>query len=50
MLFKFDNFWKVVSVVIGGWVFYGIWDFELTVITLLCLILAFSTNKSSFFV
>jgi|MDTB01.1.fsa_nt_gb hypothetical protein len=49
MLFKFDNFWKILSTVIGAWVFYAIWDFELTAITLLSLILIFSSKKSSFF-
>jgi len=40
MLFKFGTFWQVVAIVLGSWVFYGIWDFEFTAITLLALILA----------
>jgi multidrug efflux pump subunit AcrB len=40
MLFKFGTFWKAAAVVLGAWVFFGIWDFEFTTITLLALILA----------
>tara|TARA_R110002074_G_scaffold66307_1_gene156839 strand:+ start:1743 stop:1880 length:138 start_codon:yes stop_codon:yes gene_type:complete len=40
MLFKFGTFWQTFSVVLGAWIFYGIWDFEFTTITLLALILA----------
>ena len=40
MLFKFGKFWKSVSLILGSWIIYGIWDFELTTITLLALILA----------
>tara|TARA_R110000824_G_scaffold134998_1_gene298002 strand:- start:522 stop:662 length:141 start_codon:yes stop_codon:yes gene_type:complete len=40
MLFKFGKFWKITAMVVGAWVFYGIWDFEFTTITLLALILA----------
>ena len=40
MLFKFGTFWQAIAIVLGAWVFYGIWDFEFTTITLLALILA----------
>lgn len=50
MLFKFNNFWKFFSIVIGGWVFYAIWDFELTMITLLSLILVSLHKENSFFI
>ena len=40
MLFKFGTFWKTIAIVVGTWIFYGIWDFEFTAITLLALILA----------
>jgi hypothetical protein len=38
MLFKFDKFWKTLLIVISSWLFYAIWDFELTTVTLLALI------------
>ena len=40
MLFKYETFWQTIAIVVGSWVFYGIWDFEFTTITLLALILA----------
>ena len=40
MLFKFGNFWKTISLVVGSWIVYGLCDFEFTAITLLALILA----------
>ena len=40
MLFKFGNFGKQSALVVGSWIFYGLWDFEFTAITLLALILA----------
>jgi len=40
MLFKFGKFWKSLCLVLGSWVFYGIWGYELTIITLLGLIVA----------
>ena len=35
MLFTFNYFWKALLVLIASWVFYGIWGFEFSVITLL---------------
>ena len=26
MLFKFGKFWKTLSLILGSWVFYGIWE------------------------
>ena len=40
MLFKFENFWKTVTIVVGSWILFGIWDFEFAAITLLSLIFA----------
>tara|TARA_R100000008_G_C3501515_1_gene123962 strand:+ start:90 stop:230 length:141 start_codon:yes stop_codon:yes gene_type:complete len=40
MLFKFENFWKSIAIVVGSWIFFGIWDFEFATITLLALIFA----------
>ena len=42
MLFKFGTFWQTFSVVLGAWIFYGIWDFEFTVVTLLAVLLSFN--------
>tara|TARA_R110000824_G_scaffold252961_2_gene441804 strand:+ start:1260 stop:1412 length:153 start_codon:yes stop_codon:yes gene_type:complete len=46
MLFKFGKFWKTLSLILGSWVFYGIWEFDLTVITLLALIVANNLKDS----
>jgi|TARA_R110002110_G_scaffold102584_4_gene259793 hypothetical protein len=46
MLFKFGKFWQTIALVIGVWIFYGIWGFEFTTITLLSLIFA-STLKNT---
>ena len=40
MLFTFNKFWKITTLIIVSWIFYGIWGFEMTVITLLSLIFA----------
>tara|TARA_B100001250_G_C19714296_1_gene750641 strand:+ start:664 stop:801 length:138 start_codon:yes stop_codon:yes gene_type:complete len=40
MLFKFGRYWQTLAIVIASWIFYGIWDFEFTVVTLLAWILA----------
>tara|TARA_B100000287_G_scaffold361902_1_gene354884 strand:+ start:567 stop:719 length:153 start_codon:yes stop_codon:yes gene_type:complete len=40
MLFKFGFFWKSIALTLGFWIFYGIWGYELTSVTLLSLILA----------
>jgi len=40
MLFKFGIFWQTTAMVVGSWIFFGIWDFEFTAITLLAWILA----------
>jgi len=40
MLFKFETFWQTVAIVLGSWIFFGIWDFEFATVTLLALILA----------
>jgi len=41
MLFKFDQFWKTTSLVIGSWIVYGLCDYEFTVVTLLAILLSF---------
>jgi len=40
MLFKFGFFWKSILIIIGSWIFYALWGYELTVVTLLSLLLA----------
>ena len=40
MLFTFNKFWKTLALVVGSWVTYGLWGYELTAITLLTLLLA----------
>jgi hypothetical protein len=40
MLFKFETFWQTGAIVLGSWIFFGIWDFEFATVTLLALILA----------
>ena len=45
MLFEFNKFWLTLLTVIGSWIFYGFWDFELTAVTLLALILVNQTTN-----
>jgi|TARA_R100001224_G_C3941051_1_gene122300 hypothetical protein len=49
MLFKFGKFWKTLTLMIGSWIFFGIWGFEFTTITLLALILACNTTNTTKF-
>jgi len=50
MLFKFGKFWKSVAFIVASWIFYGIWGFELTTITLLALFVAInSPERLNFF-
>ena len=39
MLFGFNKFWLTLLTIIGSWIFYAFWGFELTTVTLLSLIL-----------
>ena len=48
MLFKFNHFWATVSLIIGSWIFYGIWDFEFTVVTLLAILLSYNLKKINY--
>ena len=50
MLFKFGKFWKMLSLVIGSWIFYGIFNFEFAVVTLLSLIIAVHLNDTEKFI
>lgn len=45
MLFTFNNFWKTILIVFCSWVFYTLYDFEFTTITLLSLLLVTQINK-----
>ena len=49
MLFKFGKFWKTVAFVVGSWIFYGIWGFELTAVTLLALIFTIHLRETEKF-
>ena len=46
MLFTFGYFWKFLLILIGSWVFYGFFGYEITMITLLSTIVA-SNLKSN---
>lgn len=48
MLFEFNFFWKLIVVMILSWVFYGIWGFEFTVISILAAILACQAKKTTY--
>ena len=50
MLFNFGKFWKSLSLVIGSWIFYGIFGFEFATITLLSLIVAVHLNETKKFI
>ena len=41
MLFKFNLFWQLASFLVASWAFYGIFDFEFTVVTLLAVMVVF---------
>ena len=49
MLFKFGKFWKTLSLILGSWIFYGIFNFEFTVITLLALIVSVHVKEQNKF-
>jgi len=49
MLFEFNFFWKFVGLMILGWIFYAIWGFEFTTVTLLTALLATQAKKSGYF-
>ena len=40
MLFKFGFYWKFLLIVVGFWLFYALFGFETTTITILSAILA----------
>ena len=48
MLFKFGTFWKSLTIIVSSWVFYGIFGFEFTAITLLAAILAVNSPNAFF--
>jgi len=39
MLFTFNKFWKTLLILISSWLFYGLWGYEFTLVTLVALIL-----------
>lgn len=41
MLFTFNYFWKLILTVVGGWLCYAFLGFEITVVTLLSVLLTF---------
>jgi heme exporter protein D len=50
MLFKFNFFWKCLLSLIVGWAFYLLVGYELTVITMLSLIIASNTKDTNFLI
>jgi hypothetical protein len=50
MLFKFEKFWKTTALIIGTWIFYGIWGFEFAVVTLLAAIFASNLKNTTKFI
>jgi multidrug efflux pump subunit AcrB len=48
MLFEFNKIWKTIALVGTFWIIYGFWGFELTMVTLVALLLSqgiTSTNQ-----
>ena len=39
MLFEFNKFWKILAILASSWIVYGIWGYELTMVTLVALML-----------
>ena len=50
MLFKFGTFWKIIISLVTTWIFYGFFGFEMTVVTLLSVILTLLAKDSYFVV
>ena len=49
MLFEFNFFWKLMSLILLSWIFYGVWGFEFTTVTILTVILALQFKKRDIF-
>tara|TARA_B100000131_G_scaffold23237_1_gene22336 strand:- start:191 stop:343 length:153 start_codon:yes stop_codon:yes gene_type:complete len=47
MLFSFNYFWKLLLMLLGSWLFYGLWGFEFTIITQLSVLTAFYLKDDS---
>tara|TARA_R100000008_G_C3553315_1_gene151728 strand:+ start:193 stop:345 length:153 start_codon:yes stop_codon:yes gene_type:complete len=50
MLFKFGAFWKFMAIIFSSWIFYGVFGFEFTVITLLAAIFSKNINEKHKFI
>jgi len=50
MLFKFNFFWKFLLSILCGWIFYGFFGYEFSVITLLSILvsLMWAGHRSDF--
>lgn len=46
MLFKFGKFWKITAIILSAWIFYGFFDFEFTIITLLSILIGLSIKDN----
>jgi len=46
MLFTFNYFWKFLVCLISAWVFYGFFGYEIAVITLLSILVAFNLKDT----
>lgn len=46
MFFTFSYFWKFLLLLIGSWVFYGFFGYEITMITLLSSLVATNFKNS----
>tara|TARA_Y100000592_G_C5458342_1_gene312609 strand:+ start:800 stop:940 length:141 start_codon:yes stop_codon:yes gene_type:complete len=45
VLFYFNGFWKTLVILISSWIFYTIFDFEFTVVTIGAMLIALEINK-----
>ena len=45
MLFTFNYFWRSALIVVLSWIFYALLGYEITIVTILALILCFLANK-----
>jgi hypothetical protein len=46
MLFTFNNFWKTILVITGAWLIYVFAGYELTMVTMMAIIVAKSKNNA----
>jgi len=47
MLFTFNYFWKFLICLVGTWIFYGFFGYEVTMVTLMSMLVAFKLKSTN---